>query len=56
MVGNCVCAKAQQEETENLKMPSSARTFAAVIAGCEAAWTFFNAVFKVLIPDRLPVA
>jgi len=28
-------------------------TLAAVIAGCEAAWTFFGGVFKVLIPDNL---
>ncbi len=29
------------------------QTLAAVIAGCEAAWTFFNGVFKVLIPDNM---
>ena len=29
------------------------QTLAAVIAGCEAAWTFFGGVFKVLIPDNL---
>ncbi|WP_370185491.1 hypothetical protein [Rhodococcus wratislaviensis] len=26
---------------------------AAVIAGCEAAWTFFDGAFRVLIPDNL---
>ena len=30
-----------------------AQTLAAVIAGCEMAWTFFGGVFKVLIPDNL---
>lgn len=30
-----------------------AQTLAAVIAGCEAAWRFFEGVFKVLIPDNL---
>lgn len=29
------------------------QTLAAVIAGCEAAWTFFGGVFKVLIPGNL---
>lgn len=29
------------------------QTLTAVIAGCEAAWTFFGGVFKVLIPDNL---
>lgn len=29
------------------------QTLAAVIAGCEAAWSFFGGVFKVLIPDNL---
>lgn len=29
------------------------QTLAAVIAGCQAAWTFFGGVFKVLIPDNL---
>jgi transposase len=29
------------------------QTLAAVIAGCEAAWTFFGGAFKVLIPDNL---
>ena len=29
------------------------QTLVAVIAGCEAAWTFFGGVFKVLIPDNL---
>jgi transposase len=29
------------------------QTLAAVIAGCEMAWTFFGGVFKVLIPDNL---
>ena len=27
------------------------QTTAAVIAGCEAAWTFFGGMFKVLAPD-----
>ena len=30
-----------------------AQTTAAVIAGCEAAWAFFEGVFKVLIPDNM---
>lgn len=29
------------------------QTLTAMIAGCEAAWTFFGGVFKVLIPDNL---
>jgi hypothetical protein len=29
------------------------QTTDAVIAGCEAAWQFFDGVFKVLIPDNL---
>jgi len=29
------------------------QTLADVIAGCEAAWSFFGGVFKVLIPDNL---
>jgi transposase len=29
------------------------QTQAAVIAGCEAAWTFFGGVFRVLVPDNL---
>ncbi len=29
------------------------QTLVAMIAGCEAAWTFFGGVFKVLIPDNL---
>ena len=29
------------------------QTTEAVIAGCEAAWTFFGGVFKVVIPDNL---
>ena len=29
------------------------QTLGAVIAGCEAAWTFFGGVFRVLIPDNL---
>ncbi len=29
------------------------QTLVAVIAGCEAAWRFFNGVFKVLIPDNM---
>ena len=28
------------------------QTLTAVIAGCEAAWTFFGGVFRVLIPDN----
>lgn len=30
-----------------------AQTLTAVIDGCEAAWTFFGGVFKVLIPDNM---
>jgi transposase len=29
------------------------QTLTAVIAGCEAAWTFFGGCFQVLIPDNL---
>ena len=29
------------------------QTTAAVIAGCEAAWTFFGGIFKVLVTDNL---
>ena len=29
------------------------QTLTAVIDGCEAAWTFFGGVFKVLIPDNM---
>ena len=29
------------------------QTTAAVIAGCEAAWAFFDGVFRVLIPDNM---
>jgi Integrase core domain len=29
------------------------QTTVAVIAGCEAAWAFFEGVFKVLIPDNM---
>lgn len=29
------------------------QTLTAVIAGCQAAWSFFGGVFKVLIPDNL---
>jgi transposase len=29
------------------------QTLGAVIAGCEAAWAFFEGVFKVLVPDNL---
>lgn len=29
------------------------QTLVAMVAGCEAAWTFFGGVFKVLIPDNL---
>ena len=32
---------------------SFTQTTDAVIAGCEAAWQFFDGVFKVLIPDNL---
>jgi transposase len=32
---------------------SFTQTTATVIAGCEAAWTFFNGVFKVVIPDNM---
>ncbi|MDN5780307.1 MAG: IS21 family transposase, partial [Humibacillus sp.] len=32
---------------------SHAQTLPAVIAGCEAAWSFFGGVFKVIIPDNL---
>ena len=31
---------------------SFTQTLAAFIAGCEAAWTFFGGVFKVLVPDN----
>ena len=30
------------------------QTLDAVIAGCEAAWRFFDGCFKVLIPDNMP--
>ena len=30
-----------------------AQTTAAVIEGCEAAWRFFDGVFRILIPDNL---
>lgn len=29
------------------------QTLTAVIAGCEAAWTYFGGAFKALIPDNL---
>jgi transposase len=29
------------------------QTLTAVIAGCEAAWSFFGGVFKVIVPDNL---
>ena len=29
------------------------QTLTAIIAGCDAAWTFFGGVFKVLIPDNM---
>jgi hypothetical protein len=29
------------------------QTTGAVIAGCEAAWTFFGGMFRILIPDNL---
>lgn len=29
------------------------QTLEAIIAGCEAAWRFFDGVFKVLIPDNM---
>jgi hypothetical protein len=32
---------------------SYSQTLTEVIAGCEAAWSFFDGVFKVLIPDNL---
>jgi transposase len=32
---------------------SFTQTTEAVIAGCEAAWSFFGGVFKVLIPDNM---
>jgi len=32
---------------------SYGQTLADVIAGCEAAWSYFGGVFKVLIPDNL---
>jgi len=32
---------------------SFTQTSEAVIAGCEAAWTFFGGIFKVLIPDNM---
>jgi transposase len=31
---------------------SFSQTLAAFIAGCEAAWEFFNGVFRVLVPDN----
>ena len=31
-----------------------AQTLDAVIAGCEAAWTFFGGIFKVIIPEYVP--
>jgi transposase len=30
-----------------------AQTLVAVIAGCEAAWSFFGGAFKVLVPDNM---
>ena len=30
------------------------QTTAAVIAGCEAAWSFFGGMFKVLVPEYVP--
>jgi transposase len=32
---------------------SFSQTLEAVIAGCDAAWIFFDGVFKVLIPDNM---
>jgi transposase len=32
---------------------SFSQTLAAVIAGCEAAWSYFGGCFKVLIPDNM---
>ncbi|MBK6968529.1 MAG: transposase [Candidatus Microthrix sp.] len=29
------------------------QNLATVIDGCEAAWTFFGGVFKVLVPDNM---
>lgn len=34
---------------------SHGQTLADVIAGCEAAWSFFGGVFTVLIPDNFKV-
>ena len=34
---------------------SFGQTTVDVIAGCEAAWRFFDGVFKVVIPDNLAV-
>ena len=31
---------------------SFSQTLAAFIAGCEAAWEFFDGVFRVLVPDN----
>ena len=33
--------------------PTFAQTTAAVIDGCEAAWSFFGGIFHVVIPDNL---
>jgi transposase len=32
---------------------TQSQTLDAVIAGCEAAWTFYGGVFKVIIPDNM---
>lgn len=29
------------------------QTLVAVIAGCEAAWSFFGGAFKAMVPDNL---
>ena len=33
---------------------SYSQTLPVVIAGCEAAWSFFGGVFKVLVPEYVP--
>ncbi|WP_206426091.1 Mu transposase domain-containing protein [Nakamurella antarctica] len=32
---------------------SFSQTLATVVAGCEAAWSFFGGVFKVVVPDNM---
>jgi transposase len=29
------------------------QTLESVIAGCEAAWSFYGGIFKVVIPDNM---